>query len=141
LWATWDSQLLAIVGGTFAGEWDGPTTRLVINDITNGAPTLTLPAAGIANGGTALYSRNFATLWRAPQNVLTVLDVNVWDDSYGGVDNGNAFGTNVANWLAAGPGVPEPCGLLLALLGCVGMAMNPRRRPSRDVHNRPARRM
>ncbi len=127
-WTDWDNQILAIVGGSYAGESTSTATRLVINNITDGAPTLSPTFAGIAAGGTALYSPNIATLWRAPQNVLTVLDINIWEDSFWATQNGGVFGTNVANWLASGPQVPEPCGILLAAIGAAASLVVARRR-------------
>ena len=115
-WSAWNNQILAIVGGSYAGEVNTAATRLVEHDITNGAPTLQLPLSGTAGqalGGTALYNPNFATLWGDNQNVLTVLDVNVWDDRRWNTNNGGVFGANVAAWLA----VPEPTSLALALAG------------------------
>lgn len=115
-WDTWNNQILAIVGGSYAGQSSAQASRLVLNEITDGAPLLTLPTAGTAgtaSGGTALYDPNFATLWGASENVLTVLDVNVWDDGNWNTNNGGVFGRNVAQWLA---GVPEPGTVSLALV-------------------------
>ncbi len=125
-WTAWNNQILGIVGGTYAGEFAGSTSRLVVNEITAGAPTLDLPfagTAGLGGGGTALYDSNFATLWGANQNVLTVLDINVWDDDYWDVENGGVFGANVAAWLA----VPEPGTASLLGFGLIGLAAFRRR--------------
>ena len=125
----WNSQILAIVGGTYAGEYDGIATRLVLNDITSDVPTLDIPlggTVGMAVGGTELYEPNFATMWKDNLNVLTVLDANVWEDRLWDVTNGGTFGTNVARWLA---GVPEPTSALLAIMSAtIAIASTHRRR-------------
>jgi hypothetical protein len=131
IWTVWDNQILAIVGSSFAGTAQGQATRLVVNPLTAGAPTLTLAIAGTAGlsaGGTPLYAPNFATLWGPHQNVLTVLDVNVWQDDSWNINNGGVFGTNVANWLASAPRVPEPCGFTLTVVGAAVGALRSRHR-------------
>ena len=124
-WTAWNQQILGIVGGTFVGNVSGIAVAIVANDITASAWTVSITVGGVesgtALGGTGLYSKNFATLWN--DNVLTVLDVNVWSDgSWSSYDNGQ-FGTNVANWLAAPAAViPEPSTFLIwSLLGGLGI--------------------
>lgn len=113
-WTAWNQQILGIVGGTYnGGNLNGTANAIVNNSITSGVPTINLPAAGDAGnavGGTALYDLNFATLWGANDNVLTILDVNVFDNI-----NGNAqFRTNVAQWISASSStVPEPSSLAI----------------------------
>jgi hypothetical protein len=119
-WYAWDVQVLGLVGGTYAGEADTSASAVRSNQLTAGAPTLSLPYCGLANGGKALYSQNVAALWGTNDNVLTVLDINVWDDEYRSAANNAQFGTNVANWLASP--VPEPSTLALLGAGALGLA-------------------
>ncbi|SEL93466.1 VPLPA-CTERM protein sorting domain-containing protein [Syntrophus gentianae] len=115
-WTSWNNQILGIVGGTFAGESSATAYPIVFNSLTNGISSIDLPTAGLANGGTALFDQNFATLWGS--NVLTLLDVNVLDNSYGNAQ----FETNVANWVAdSGPVVPIPAAVWLLGSGLIGL--------------------
>jgi hypothetical protein len=113
-WNPWDQQILGIVGGTFVTDFGGVTTPVLVHPLTAGVTQLNLAAAGIASGGTPLFDQNFATLWGA-QNVLTVLDVNVFDESHWPDPNHTQWGNNVAVWLAGA--VPEPSSAILAAIG------------------------
>jgi hypothetical protein len=104
-WTAWNQQILGMNGGTYAGDTASVSaTRLVINELTNNAPEFSSVAGGIATGGTALYDPNFATLWG--DNVLTILDVNLFSDANWVAPNYAAFATNVANWIAASESAP-----------------------------------
>lgn len=115
-WQTWDQEILGIVGGSYAGSIESAltTSSVFSHPLTQGVETLTLQYPGLANGGTQLYDRNFAALWGEKLNVLTILDT-VYVDQNWSLDNGGAFATNVANWLAT----PEPSvsALLASVLG------------------------
>lgn len=99
-WTGWNQQIVGMNGGSYAGQTASGTANSVIsNALTNGAPTVYLPAGGVvASGGTALYFPNFATLWG--DNVLTILDVNVFENDSLPLENNSVFATNVANWIA-----------------------------------------
>ena len=116
-WRTWNQEILGIVGGTYVGTVNSAVTSAVApHAVVRGASSLTLQYSGLANGGTPLYSHNFATLWGDKLNVLTILD-SVYSDDNWPLNNGGTFATNVANWLA----VPEPscialvCGAMLSV--------------------------
>ena len=120
-WTAWNQQIVGMGGGTYGGNASGNTTSVLSNELTIGAPTVYLPAAGVvASGGTALYDLNFATLWG--DNVLTVLDINVFSDYYWNYQYNGVVATNVANWIAVSSQVPEPATLLLLGFGIIGLA-------------------
>lgn len=121
-WTAWNQQILSITGGTFGGMYNGLANAIVSNEITAGVSSCSLAASGIVTtgGGTALFDKNFATLWN--ENVLTVLDVNVFDDNYAGLANNDQFARNVAKWISTPTSnVPEPSSMLLMFLGIVSL--------------------
>jgi hypothetical protein len=120
-WTSWNNQILGLVGGTFAGEYTGTANAVLSDPLTSAAATIYLPACGIAVGGTALYDHNVATLWNPNKNVLTMLNINVWDDTYGAQYNNNQFAINAANWLAAP--VPEPSILGMLCMSAIGLLL------------------
>ena len=111
----WNNQILSIVDGTYNNETSGLTVPVAIEPtLLAGVSSVGLVYAGQANvsvGSTALFDQNFATLWRAEQNVLTVLDVNVMDDDYANVLDNAVFANNIAVWL--GTPVPEPAAIAI----------------------------
>jgi len=132
-WPTWDNSILGVVGGTLNlndGAY-GTVTSIYSHPLTNSAPIVYVPTGGAAEGGTALYSKNFATLWGSNSNVLTVLDMNVFQDSFLNRENNRQFAKNVANWVAnSGTVVPEPTTILLlgsGLLGLLGLGARKRK--------------
>lgn len=112
VWQEWNGQFLDLVGGRFIDRDVFARAHRVLTDpLTRNVPFIELFAAGTVVGGTALFDQNFATLWGQQRSLLSVLDVNVFDDS-----NGNrAFERNVATWLASP--IPEPGTLAMMLVG------------------------
>jgi hypothetical protein len=121
-WTNWNTSFLGAFGGSVAGDAGGLTNVILNNDITDGVTSVDIISGSAANGGTALFDQNFATLWGNSDNVLTVLDSNLWDDGFLGNADNRLFSQNAINWLA----VPAPSGL--ALLGLGGIAAVRRRR-------------
>lgn len=132
-WTDWDNVLLAFASGgtaSFGGEANGSTNAIVSNSLTNGVSSLNLVAAGVSTGGsgTQLFADNVAALWGAQQNLLTILDINAVDNSFGNVQ----FSQNVADWLGSGQSgsaVPEPAtwAMMIAGFGLAGAAIRKRR--------------
>jgi hypothetical protein len=109
-WGRWNSQVLSALGGMEgpldgfpgAGCMYGPVAGLGTNALTAGVRAVSLACGGYAIGGTQLFAYNVATLWRAEQNVLTILDGNIMDDLFAAYDAA-LFRTRVISWLAASP--------------------------------------
>jgi hypothetical protein len=134
-WASWNNQILGLVGGTFVGDGFGSATTIYSHALTAGVSSVTLPAAGLStvSGGTALFNQNWATLWGANQNVLTLLDVNVMSDGNWGAANNAVFANNVAQWISAAPpqtNVPDG-GSTVAMMGLAALALAGARRKFR----------
>lgn len=122
LWFSWNQDLCTVAGGSSTnqesnGEYDVANTHPIL---TNGVSRVHIPNGGIANGGTNIFTVNTATLWdgNGNQNVVTMLDVNVFEDDRWDTLDGAAFSSNVAEWLGSGPGAG---GTLFAVSGsCPG---------------------
>ncbi|RJP88646.1 MAG: IPTL-CTERM sorting domain-containing protein [Desulfobacteraceae bacterium] len=140
-WTAWNQQIVGMNGGTYGGqEVSGTASSVISNALTNGAPSVYLPTAGVvASGGTALYVPNFATLWG--NNVLTVLDVNIFSNTFWGSENNGIFATNVANWVAgsSGPTPVQPIptlnewGMILLSLAMAGAGLVYMKRRRQDA--------
>jgi hypothetical protein len=114
-WQAWNDQILGIVGGSFAG--DGGGILSVVNPdpiLTAGVNSIQPISPGLAGGGTSLFTQNVATLWGS--NVMTLLDVNVVDDTFAGLANNRQFAKNTAKWLS----VPTPGSLPLLVVAALG---------------------
>jgi len=118
-WTAWNKQILGLVGGAYSGQAgnDIVTALPTVPPLTSGVGPISFVqnSYGLASGGTALFSRNWATLWN--NHALTVLDVNIFHS--GGYPSHDQFSKNVVAWLA----VPEPsgfvlCAVALSLLAC-----------------------
>jgi len=124
-WAAWNTSILLTVGGTYSGvETSDTLTPAITHPLTAGVTSLHTIAdglAGIAAGGTSVFNENVATLWGGSQSVLSLLSVNVMDDSTGNPQ----FRVNMAQWLVA---VPEPTTLALLGLGALALLISRRRK-------------
>jgi hypothetical protein len=109
-WLSWDNSVLgfASLGAAYSNDSSDVVTPVISNSLTAGISSISLVAAGIGSGGsgTSLFSEDVASLWRADNNLLTILDVNVVDS----IGNGNSrFEQNVADWLGTSAvAVSEP---------------------------------
>ena len=75
-----------------------------------------------------MFDPNVATVWNGKKknaNVLTILDVGVLSDERLGDGDNQAFGVNVANWIAgAKHNVPDAGNtLILFVCGLAGLAL------------------
>jgi hypothetical protein len=119
-WSAWNSQLLAQVGGTFSDtDFTDSTSRVGAHQLTSGVDQVFVQAGGIAVGGTSLFAENFATLWGSQQNVLTLLDVNVFGDNFLWYEDNQLFAQNTVSWITTA--VPEPSTYALGALAFVGL--------------------
>jgi hypothetical protein len=100
-WASWNDQIMSIVGGAYDGDAESVfALPIESHQLTDGVENIFLSFAGIAVGGTPLFDVNTATLWG--DNVLTVLDVFMFSDTgqtQTASDN-EVFANNVALWIS-----------------------------------------
>jgi hypothetical protein len=142
-WGPWNAAILGALGGgegALQSYWGpgcqyGAANALGASVLTAGVASVNMACGGYAVGGTPLFDYNVATLWGAKQNVLTVLDANVFDDRFITPGDGERFRGNVVEWISEPVAVsrvtsPEPS--TLALLGggalVMGLAVRRRRR-------------
>ena len=116
-WSNWSNQILGIVGGSYSGnDTSDVINTITASPITAGVNSIYTIVDGIAVGGLPLFDQNVATLWGTSQNVLSILSVNIMDDTYI-VNNDNVtFSANTAEWLAGTP-IPEPGSITLLITG------------------------
>jgi len=116
-------------GGSYGGAWfDGTSNTVLAHDLTAGVSAIDVPAGGIAVGGTSLFDVNVATLWDGV-NLLSILDTNIFMDSYWGNQDNAVFARNVAQGIAncgGGQDIPEPTTLVMLALAGAGLALRKR---------------
>ena len=129
-WDAWNESFLSLVGGSSSAQCSFQVSSTVYTHQLTAGVSMTQPACSSeAVGGTALFGFNYATLWGAQQNVLTVLDSDVFDDNYGTAYDDQRFAHNVAVWLAEDTtAVPEPATFALVATGLAAIGMARRRR-------------
>ncbi len=109
LWFEWNDDICNVGGGSSTNsESNGSYTVLNAHPVlTAGVTSIHIPNGGIANGGTSLFTTNTATLWdgNGQENVLTMLDVNVFENDRWATEDGAQYSANVATWLGYGGGL------------------------------------
>lgn len=129
-WVNWNNSILSLVGGSPEDSYSyGSASTQVSNSLTDGVSSIYIGGggneAGLAAGGTQLFSQNVATLWSP--NVLSILDLGVFEDQHLDDLDNTQFRDNVVNWITTP--VPEPTSLLLtcSILGIVSASYRRRR--------------
>lgn len=117
----WSTQILSIVGGTWAGEGIGigvANALPVEPALTKGVGSISFAQNGFGQsfGGVPLFDRPWSALWG--DNTLTILDVVVFNQW--GYPSHAQYGKNVVQWIAA----PESTTIGLVLLGLICVAFS-----------------
>jgi hypothetical protein len=115
-WTAWNNSILSVVGGSYSGiDTSATLTPAIGGPLTAGVSDLATIVDGVATGGTPVFSQNVITLWGGAQNSVSMLSVNIVDDTYGVAAGNQQFKVDLANWLAGQSGdvVPEPSTYLM----------------------------
>lgn len=111
----WNNQIMDLVGGIafpYSSSFDTPA---LVHELTDGVNSIAIGGGGRALGGTKLFSEDSASLYGPFDNVLAIMDVNMFAYQYiENVDN-TVFAQNVAHWIAT---IPEPS--TFSLIGIFG---------------------
>ncbi len=125
-WTDWNISILQTVGGSYAGNdvGDAILNPVIAHPLTAGVTDVVARADGLTEGGTPVFDQNIVTLWGGSQNVVTMLSVNIIDDTYGAAAGNVQFKKNLAGWLAGGAAkAPDGASTVLLIgLGVVGLA-------------------
>jgi hypothetical protein len=107
----WNRQMLDLVGGRYGGYTSLPFHSSVLDhELTDGVDNVAIASGGLALGGTSLFDQSFASLYGPSNNVLVIMDLNLFQNtlygfpSYIDKKNNSVFAQNVADWVAS----PEP---------------------------------
>ncbi|MCC6907819.1 MAG: hypothetical protein IT430_07760 [Phycisphaerales bacterium] len=108
LWYSWNNDLCTVAGGSSTNQESNGVYNVAnqVPILTDGVTSIEIPNGGIASGGLNIFTTNTATLWsgNGTDNVLSMLDVNVFEDDRWNTLDGGVFAANVAQWLGSGGG-------------------------------------
>ncbi|HSV16260.1 MAG TPA: hypothetical protein VLI90_18500 [Tepidisphaeraceae bacterium] len=100
-WTTWDNSILGLISTSVTQSvTTGTAVPIISHPLTSGVESISIPAGGSAVGGTSLFSQPVAQLGGLSNNVLAVLDVDIFSHSFWGTQSNSTFGADVANWAA-----------------------------------------
>ncbi len=122
-WTNWNNQILGIVGGSYRGHiLEEVLHPITSNGLTADANNVMFRYFGTAYGGEALFNQNVMSLWG--DNVLTILDITVFEDGIYGFGSGYdnyQLATNVVNWIDEPAPVPLPGAIWLLGAAIAGL--------------------
>ncbi len=107
-WRTWNDQFLSIFGiatDPVPHYWTGHQDPLLQNSLTAGMTGLYISEGGVPLGGKPLFAAGVVSLFGPTDNVLTVLDSNVFEGNLSPFEGHQEFAFNTFRWIAT---VPEP---------------------------------
>jgi hypothetical protein len=129
-WKAWNDQFLSLVGVTTDPVshfwWSWEPIPLVQNTLTFGISNLDITEGGVPLGGLPLFTGGVVSLFGPSQNVLAVLDSNVYEGNLSPFAGHEQFAYNTLQWIAQ---VPEPsassmCGGGLVLIAFVATLLS-----------------
>jgi hypothetical protein len=124
-WNEWNESILNLVGATASGSVSSNTLNAL-----GGHPLLTEvdqievgSAGNISNPGAGVFLFDLAAAAVWGNNVLGIMDVNLFEDTRIGTEDNTQFAMNSSRWLAAKVVLPIPAAVWLfgsALAGLIG---------------------
>lgn len=125
-WASWSNSFLGLVGASHAGNSKAAlapaaaATHPLLDGVSSIQPTTAgLADLSVADNPVSLFDAPVATLFGDEQNVLAILDSELFADGASPSVDNDVFRQNTIDWLVSGAATPVPS----PTAGCGGLVL------------------